>query len=109
LDENLSPQVAREIQDLFPGSTHLTECGLGSASDTDIWNYAKRNGFCIVSKDSDFYNRSILSAEPPKIVWIRAGNCSSAEIKDLLRGASPAIAALDRSDQSTLVILLRPK
>jgi predicted nuclease of predicted toxin-antitoxin system len=28
----------------------------GEANDSEIWQYAKANGFAIVSKDSDFNN-----------------------------------------------------
>ena len=72
LDENLSPKIARRLQDLFPGSTHVHECGLGASDDEIIWKYAKENGYVIVSKDSDFQNRALLRGAPPKVVWLRA-------------------------------------
>jgi hypothetical protein len=42
-------------------------------------------GFVIVSKDGDFADLSVLYGAPPKIVWIRRGNCSTAAIVTLLR------------------------
>jgi len=54
LDENLSPQLIEQLSDLYPGSAHVQQCGLGSTDDAAIWEYAKSNGFTIVSKDSDF-------------------------------------------------------
>ena len=59
-DENLSPRLPRALADLYPDSAHVHECGLGSADDARIWDYAKQNGFTIVSKDSDFQDRSVL-------------------------------------------------
>jgi predicted nuclease of predicted toxin-antitoxin system len=36
-------------------------------------------------KDSDFAERSVLFGAPPKIIWIRSGNCTTAEIASLLQ------------------------
>lgn len=55
------------------------------SSDTEVWNYSAENGYTIVSKDSDFYQRSLLFGAPPKVIWIRQGNCSVADTADLLR------------------------
>jgi predicted nuclease of predicted toxin-antitoxin system len=39
----------------------------------------------IVSKDSDFRQRSFLFGAPPKVVSIALGNCSTKAIEDTLR------------------------
>jgi predicted nuclease of predicted toxin-antitoxin system len=52
-DQNLSPRLPQLLSDLFPGSIHVREASLTEAEDTAIWDYAKANGFVIVSKDSD--------------------------------------------------------
>jgi predicted nuclease of predicted toxin-antitoxin system len=53
-DENLAPRLANALSGVYPGSLHVTHCGLRGASDIEIWEYARDNGFVIVSKDSDF-------------------------------------------------------
>ena len=109
-DENLSPRLAAVLADIYPGSSHVHQCGLGSTDDSAIWQYAKENGFTIVSKDSDFQERSILRGYPPKIIWLRATNCSSAEIEDLLRAAAPIITwFIQEGVESCLVLGVRPK
>ena len=87
-DENLSPRLAERLADVFPGSVHVHECGLGSGDDDAIWQYAKENGFTIVSKDSAFQERSVLQGFPPKFIWLRAGNCTSTEIETRLWAAA---------------------
>jgi predicted nuclease of predicted toxin-antitoxin system len=72
-------------------SVHVHRCGLGNADDSAIWQYAKDNGFTIVSKDSDFQERCILHGQPPKFIWLRAANSSTEEIENLLRTALPII------------------
>src|SRR6266849_11136406 len=54
-DENLSRRLVELVHDLFPGSLHITQAGLSSgALDREIWNYARRNGFAIITADTDF-------------------------------------------------------
>ncbi|NLT70435.1 MAG: DUF5615 family PIN-like protein [Verrucomicrobiaceae bacterium] len=62
-DQNLSSALVGHLADLFPGSTHVKSLGMMSADDVAIWNYAAQNGFTIVSKDSDFQQRSLLLVE----------------------------------------------
>jgi len=105
LDENLSPQLIEQLSDLYPGSAHVQQCGLGSTDDTAIWEYAKSNGFTIVSKDSDFEGRSILLGSPPKLIWIRARNCTTGEIESLLRAAFSSVKRFVQEDEETCLIL----
>lgn len=105
LDENLSPHLAGRLADVYPGSKHVQECRLGSAEDKAIWQYAKDNGFTIVSKDSDFQERSVLDGFPPKLIWLRAANCTSAEIENLLRKAVLVITQFIRADKESCLVL----
>ena len=74
-DQNLSPRLPRLLADLYPESMHVREVGLREGTDAAIWEHAKKNRFVIVSKDSDFQQRSLLFGHPPKFVWRRVGNC----------------------------------
>ena len=53
-DQNLSPRLPRLLADIYAESVHIREVGLRDATDAEIWEYAKSNGYAIVSKDSDF-------------------------------------------------------
>ncbi len=75
-DENLSPRLAQLLEDLFPGSIHVRDVGLKAAEDPLVWEYARDNDLTLVSKDSDMHQRSFVLGPPPKIVWVRLGNCS---------------------------------
>ena len=76
LDENLSDRVIPRVIDLYPNSEHVKTLSLISTDDALIWEYAKANGFVIVSKDSDFYQRSLLYSHPPKFIYLRIGKLS---------------------------------
>jgi len=106
-DENLPPHLAGVLQEQFPGSAHVHSCMLGSADDEAIWEYAKREGFTIVSKDSDFQERSVLRGGPPKVIWLRISNSTTTEIAALLRAALPVIQEFIPNPNDTLLILSR--
>jgi predicted nuclease of predicted toxin-antitoxin system len=57
-DQNLSPRLADALAALFPGSRHVRHEGLDRADDESIWRFARDQGFAIVSKDSDFQEKS---------------------------------------------------
>jgi predicted nuclease of predicted toxin-antitoxin system len=104
LDENLSPRLTAALRDLYPGSLHLRDCGLRGASDNEVWRYALQNGFMIVSKDSDFAQRSLLLGGLPKVVWLRIGNCTTARADFVLRNAVARVEAFENSEESCLVL-----
>jgi len=85
---------------------HVREAGLRDSDDVAIWEYAKAHGFAIVSKDSDFQQRSLLSGAPPKFIWLRVGNCTVARTESLLRNYSAAIHTFEL-DQSKSHLMLR--
>lgn len=73
------------LADLFPNSTHVKTVALDTATDTELWDYAVDNDYFIVSKDIDFKNRSVIHGYPPKVIWIRIGNCSTSAVEYNLR------------------------
>ena len=93
-DQNLSPKLVKRLADLYPNSDHLDLLGLGAAEDTLVWEHAKDNGFVVVTKDADFADLSVLRGFPPKVVWIRRGNCSTTNIENLLRDHNSGIEGL---------------
>lgn len=84
-DENLSHKLVWILADIFPESLHVRDIGLKAADDPAVWDYAKNNDLMIVSKDSDMHQRSFLFGYPPKIIWVRLGNCSTSDVVNLLR------------------------
>lgn len=104
-DENLSPKLPKLLASLFPGSQHLRECGLKGAKDKVIWEYAHINGFTIVSKDSDFYQRTLLFGSPPKLIWLRIGNCTRVELVDLITRHEQEILALENDPLESILVL----
>ncbi len=106
IDENISRKVVESVSRVFPGSRHVFDTGLCNTEDVIIREYAARNDFVILSKDSDFHDMSILHGIPPKIVWIKRGNCSTKEIEALILENENAIKRfIDNSERRCLIIL----
>ncbi len=90
-DHNLAPQLVQRLHDLFPGTSHVSTVGLSQASDFAVWTHAGDEGFAIVTKDADFNDLTVVRGFPPKVIWIRLGNCTTRQIEAALRRAAPAI------------------
>ena len=84
LDQNISYRVVKGLLKSFPEITQVKELGLENASDLEIWNYAKKYKYTIVTFDADFYDLALLKGIPPKIIWLRTGNTSTKNIIKLI-------------------------
>jgi predicted nuclease of predicted toxin-antitoxin system len=66
-DENLSRRLVGRLADLFPESSHVVLEGLTQNPDIVVWDYAKAQGFAIVTADADFYELSTTFGPPLKV------------------------------------------
>jgi len=93
------------LADLYPGSAHLRDVGLEGSSDAAVWSHAGAEKFVLVTKDEDFHRLSVLRGFPPKVVWVRLGNCSTADIERLLRSRFEQIVAFVAHEEAALIAL----
>ena len=105
LDENLSDRMIYRIADLYPNSEHVKTLGLTNTDDAVIWEYAKTNGFVIVSKDADFHQRSLLYGHPPKFIYLRIGNSPTSKITQILRDNFGTIFQFESSETESILVL----
>lgn len=92
-DQNISFRIISKLRDTFPEAFQVRELGLENATDHEIWKYAKRNNFSVVTFDADFYDLSNLYGHPPKIIWLRTGNRRTSDLTRLLIHKSVIIKA----------------
>lgn len=104
-DENLSPKLPKLVATLFPGSSHVRDHDLKGRSDEEVWAFARDNGCILVSKDSDFFQRSMLYGYPPKVVWIRVGNCTTLLIVQLLTQHAAAIESMESTPNESVLVI----
>lgn len=76
-----------------------------SSDDPVVWDFAKGGDYMIVSKDSDMHDLSLVLGNPPKVVWIRLGNCSTRQIEKLLRKDLEVIELFHKDETVSLLAL----
>ena len=104
-DQNLSPRLKETLQSLYTESLHVRDVGLESADDAAVWAYAKDHELVIASKDSDFRQLSFTLGHPPKVIWIRRGNCTTSEIEAVLRNRHEDLLAFYQDEQGAFLAL----
>jgi predicted nuclease of predicted toxin-antitoxin system len=104
-DQNLSPKLVDRLADLFPGSTHVQSVGLDRASDEQIWELARANGYTILTKDEDYSNLSVIRGSPPKVLWLQMGNCTTAQVEAALRVRFADIEAFEKDASIGTLVL----
>ena len=104
-DQNLSPKLVNRLADLFPGSSHVQSIGLDCADDDRVWDYARLNGFAIVTKDEDYNNLSVVRGIPPKIIWLQIGNCKTAQVEAVFRARFADIEAFENDASIGTLVL----
>ncbi len=106
-DQNLSSRLVQALHDLYPDSAHLKDVGLESADDAAVWEYAKEHGFTITSKDFDFWQFSFTLGQPPKVIWVQLGNCTTSDVEAALRRRYNDLTAFDQDERESF-LTLRP-
>ncbi len=104
-DENLSHRLVGWLASEYPDSVHVRDVGLSGADDQAVWAHAARSGLTIVSKDSDFQQRALLYGQPPKVIWVRLGNCSTVAIATLLRARHADVLAFEADVTAAFLVL----
>ena len=73
--------------------------------DPIVWDYAKDNDLMIVSKDADMHDLSLVFGNPPKVIWLRLGNCSTSQVENLLRRDFNVIRSFYEDENLSLLSL----
>ena len=106
LDENISQRVIARISMMYSGSAHVKDFGLEQTDDDIIWNFAKTNDYIIVSKDSDFHQKSLLWGPPPKFIYLRVGNCPTSYIVRVLLNHYSTITTFAENENKSILVLI---
>ena len=84
LDAQLPPQLATWIQQaLTIKAIALRDLDLRDATDTAIFDAAKKANVVQISKDSDFVELVMRHGAPPKLIWLTCGKVSNAALQTL--------------------------
>lgn len=94
IDENISARLVARIRLVFPEVEHVKTLGLMTANDFSIFMYARQNNYAaILTLDEDYFNIQLTHGLPPKIIWLRVGNCSTSALADIILNNADTIYA----------------
>ena len=93
------------VEDLFPGSAHVSQVGLtSSTSDRRIWEYAKQNGFVIGTADNDFLMFDTKLGHPPRVILLKNCDYPTNVAARVIRGNAIRIIEFDGDDLPVLIL-----
>lgn len=92
LDENLSRRLVPFLQHDFPDTSQVVLLGMQSASDKEVWQKAKDDGYVIVSRDADFQELSLVWGQPPQVIRLKIPNQTRAAALKILLESKESIA-----------------
>jgi predicted nuclease of predicted toxin-antitoxin system len=107
LDENRSRKLVVRLAELYPESCHVSDIDLLASSDREIWEFAKRGDFIIVSADSDFYELATTMGPPPKVVWLRRWTHPTRDAEQVLRREAIRITEFAADPELGILVLDR--
>ncbi|MBW3540107.1 MAG: DUF5615 family PIN-like protein [Planctomycetes bacterium] len=105
-DQNLSPKLVDLLADLFPGSIHVQSVRLDCAEDDEVWEFAGKQAFVIVSKDEDYNTLGVMRGTPPKVIWLQLGNCTTAQVEAVFRARFADIEAFEKDPSVGTLVLI---
>ena len=104
-DEQLSNRLPALLADCYPDSFNIESLALGGAPDVIVWQAAVVHRCVLVYKDEDFHRLSVMHGAPPKVVWLRLGNCTTQDIVNLLRKHAADVRQFAAQDEVSVLEL----
>jgi len=92
LAAELPPRLATAMVRKGHVAWHVTDCGMLTDKDRDIWRFAMQEGAVVVTKDGDFAAMRMHAPDGPPVVWLRLGNIANDATEKALFSALPQIA-----------------
>ena len=105
LDQNISYRLVKIISQQYPDAKQVRELGLENATDIEIFEFAGKNGYTIVTFDSDFCDLNNLKGFPIKVIWLRTGNTTTKNLAGIFRNKYDLIRKFLTEENGCLEII----
>jgi len=104
-DENLSRKLVEATRYLFPDSVHVSQVGLASGTtDRQIWDYAKQNGFAIITADTDFVTMANTYGARPKVILLENCDYPTSIAVRIISGNVILLSQFERDNRALLIL-----
>jgi predicted nuclease of predicted toxin-antitoxin system len=85
IDQNISYRIVPQIAFLFDKLDHVKTNGWLDWKDYDIFMAARKQQYhAIITLYDDFSKLLLEHGTPPKIIWLKTGNCSTAALAEVI-------------------------
>jgi predicted nuclease of predicted toxin-antitoxin system len=105
LAAELPPRLAKAMVRKGHVAWHAADCGLLTAKDRDIWQFAMAEGAALVTKDADFTALRTRMPDGHAVVWLRLGNIGNDALEKVLLSALPEIVTVIEAGEGVVEIL----
>ena len=102
-DQHLSRWLVDRLADAYPLSSHVIFVGIDRDPDEVVWNYARTHDYVVVTKDSDLADLAFSRGFPPKVIWLRLGNCTTDEVESAIRQSRDAIEEFGKDPEASVL------
>ena len=93
VDAQLPRRLVRRLREAGHEALHTLDLPPGNrTTDADVNELSEREGYAVVTKDSDFVNSFLLNRRPHKLLLISTGNINNAELETLFAANLERIA-----------------
>lgn len=104
LDAQFPPRLVKALKRAGHSAEHVYDCGLLTAPDRTIWDYAVREGAVVMTKDADFAMLRQSKSNGPAVVWVRLGNIANDNLITALLSALPEITVAIAAGESLVEV-----
>lgn len=108
-DQNISFRIISKIETNFPEAKQVRQLGIENYTDIEIWEFAKKHQYTIVTFDADFFDLSNFKGHPPKIIWFRFGNTKTDFLAEIINSRKQVIENFIQTDSYAEIACLEIK
>ena len=106
-DQNISPRILKILPQQFSNCQQVRFVGLEDSSDFEIFQFARKNDFAVVTFDSDFVDLNAMHGTPSKIVYLNTGNLTTSNVSELLTENTLRIHHYPKSESDHILELIK--
>ena len=85
IDQNISHRIMVHIAFVFDGIAHVKTEGWIDWNDYDIFMAARQKKYdAVITLDEDFNKLLLEHSYPPRVIWLKTGNCSTKRLAEII-------------------------
>lgn len=107
LDQNISQNIISSIADIYPDSSHINTLELTDKSDLAIWEYALKNDYILVTTDSTFFDKNVLSEKSPRIICVHGESITTTKMEWIIRVNENAISQFSETNEPSNCLMIK--